>query len=152
MHCKYLLKQLMLDWAGKGFRFESVSKYLLADVEVNYLIKWTRPKFPAEKRCLVSFKHKMVLAELGSKITRAISNLQRQTVIDDSVVDEMLKEIGNALVASDVNVQLVLKLRKNIKAAINLTELAAGLNKRKIIQKVYSYLYSSSNSPFPTRW
>jgi len=77
----------------------------------------------------------MVLAELGSKITRAISNLQRQTVIDDTVVDEMLKEIGNALIASDVNFQLVLKLRKNIKAAINITELAAGLNKRKIIQK-----------------
>jgi signal recognition particle subunit SRP54 len=62
-------------------------------------------------------------------------------VLDESVVDEMLKEIGNALVASDVQVQLVLKLRKNIKAAINLEDLAAGLNKRKIIQKVPTHNY-----------
>jgi signal recognition particle subunit SRP54 len=77
-----------------------------------------------------------VLAELGSKITRAIVNMRNSTVIDESVLDEMLKEIGNALVAADVNFQLVLKLRKNIKSQINLEELAAGLNKRKIIQKV----------------
>jgi len=77
----------------------------------------------------------MVLAELGSKITRAISNLQRVTVIDEAVLDEMLKEIGNALVASDVKISMVLELRKNIKKAINLTELAAGVNKRKLIQK-----------------
>lgn len=47
-----------------------------------------------------------------------------------------LKEIGNALIAADVNFQLVIKLRKNIKTAINLQELAVGMNKRKIIQKV----------------
>lgn len=77
----------------------------------------------------------MVLAELGSKITRAIAAMRNSTIIDEAVVDEMLKEIGNALVAADVQLQLVLKLRKNIKNAINLAELAAGYNQRKIIQK-----------------
>lgn len=74
----------------------------------------------------------MVLAELGNKITKALSNMKNSTVIDDSVVDEMLKEIGNALIAADVQFQLVITLRKNIKKAINMDD----LNKRKIIQKV----------------
>lgn len=78
----------------------------------------------------------MVLAELGNKITKALSNMKNSTVIDDSVVDEMLKEIGNALIAADVQFQLVITLRKNIKKAINMDDLAGGLNKRKIIQKV----------------
>jgi len=86
---------------------------------------------------LLSFSQsiEMVLAELGGKITRAISNLHRVTVIDEAVLDEMLKEIGNALVASDVKFSLVLELRKNIKKAINFSEQAAGVNKRRLIQK-----------------
>lgn len=78
----------------------------------------------------------MVLAELGNKITKAIANMRNSTVIDEAVIDEMLKEIGNALVAADVQLALVLKLRKNIKNKINLSDMAAGLNKRKLIQKV----------------
>lgn len=78
----------------------------------------------------------MVLAELGGKITRAISNMRNSHMIDETVLDEMLKEIGNALITADVQFQLVLKLRKNIKNTVNLTEMAGGLNKRKIIQKV----------------
>lgn len=77
----------------------------------------------------------MVLAELGNKITRALSNMRNSTIIDDAVVDEMLKEIGNALVAADVQLQLVMKLRKNIKTSIGLSDMAGGLNKRKLIQK-----------------
>jgi len=77
----------------------------------------------------------MVLAELGGKITRAISNMRNSHMIDETVLDEMLKEIGNALVTADVQFNLVIKLRKNIKNTINLTEMAGGLNKRKIIQK-----------------
>lgn len=71
---------------------------------------------------------KMVLAELGGKITRALANMRNSTVIDEAVVDEMLKEIGNALIAADVQVSqnrsmvtnctqihLVMKLRKKHK-------------------------------------
>ncbi len=87
----------------------------------------------------------MVLAELGGKITRAIANMRNSTVIDEAVVDEMLKEIGNALVAADVQLALVLKLRKNLKNKINLADMAGGLNKRKLIQKVnYSLNYRRS--------
>lgn len=58
------------------------------------------------------------------------------STIDTAVLDQMLKEIGNALMQADVNYQLVGKLRKNIKAKVNLEEMAAGHNKRKLIQQV----------------
>lgn len=37
---------------------------------------------------------------------------------------------------ADVNVKLVLTLRNNIKTKVNLEEMATGLNKRRVIQKV----------------
>ena len=46
----------------------------------------------------------------------------------------MLKEICTALLEADVNVKLVLRLRENVKSAIDFEEMAAGLNKRRIIQ------------------
>ena len=46
----------------------------------------------------------------------------------------MLKEICTALLEADVNVKLVGRLRENVKAAIDFEEMAAGLNKRRIIQ------------------
>ncbi len=78
----------------------------------------------------------MVLAELGGRIAHAIANMRNSDNISEEVVDEMLKEIGNALVSADVQFQLVAKLKKNIKNQINLSELAVGVNKRKIVQKV----------------
>jgi signal recognition particle subunit SRP54 len=77
----------------------------------------------------------MVLAELGSKITHALRNMSNSTVIDKEVVDAMLKEISNALMAADVQFNLVLKLRKNILDKVKIDDMAAGLNKRKIIQQ-----------------
>lgn len=81
----------------------------------------------------------MVLAELGSQITNALLNMRNSTIIDQTVIDNMLKEICNALIASDVNVKLVLKLRTNIKNSLNLEEIASGINKRKLVQKVNIY-------------
>ena len=78
----------------------------------------------------------MVLAELGSQITNALLKMRNSTIIDQTVIDEMLKEICNALIGADVNVKLVLKLRTNIKSSLNLEEIASGINKRKLIQKV----------------
>jgi len=77
----------------------------------------------------------MVLAELGNRITNALRNMTNSTVIDPQVVDELLKEIGNALIASDVNVKLVVNMRKNLRDTIKIEDMAAGLNKRKIIQQ-----------------
>lgn len=57
----------------------------------------------------------MVLADLGRKITNALKSLSNATVINEEVLNAMLKEICAALLESDVNVQLVKQLRNNIK-------------------------------------
>lgn len=77
----------------------------------------------------------MVLNELGSRITTALAAMSNSMVIDEAVLDACLKEICTALLQSDVNVRLVANLRNNIKKRVNVEELAAGLNKRKIIEK-----------------
>jgi len=48
----------------------------------------------------------------------------------------MIKEICAALLEADVNVKLVGNLRKSIKATVNFKELAPGINKKRLIQKV----------------
>lgn len=77
----------------------------------------------------------MVLADLGRKITTALKSMSAATIIDEEVLAEMLKGICGALLEADVNVKLVSNLRQNIKKSIDFDEMAAGLNKRKIIQK-----------------
>jgi len=52
------------------------------------------------------------------------------------VLEALLKEIVYALMESDVNVRLVGSLRENVRKAVNIQELPAGINKRKLIQKV----------------
>jgi signal recognition particle subunit SRP54 len=62
-------------------------------------------------------------------------------VIDEKVLTNLLKDICAALLQADVNAKLVARLRNNIKSIVNLEELAAGINKRKLIQKaVYDEL------------
>lgn len=53
----------------------------------------------------------MVLGDLGRKITSALQKFSRSTVIDENTIKECLGEISNALLASDVSVKYVLKMR-----------------------------------------
>ena len=48
----------------------------------------------------------------------------------------MVKEICNALVEADVNIKLVAGMRNAIKRTVNFKELAPGVNKKRVIQKV----------------
>lgn len=77
----------------------------------------------------------MVLADLGKRLTSAVSNLAHTNVVDEKAFDAMMKEICSALIEADVNVKLVANLRKSIKHAVNLKELAPGVNKKRLIQK-----------------
>ncbi|KAG1678183.1 hypothetical protein FOA52_016120 [Chlamydomonas sp. UWO 241] len=74
------------------------------------------------------------LAALGGAITKAISNLNAQP-IDEKVLDGCLKDICTALLQADVNVKQVMALRAGIKKRVNIEELAAGLNKQRVIEK-----------------
>ncbi|KAK6637096.1 Signal recognition particle [Polyplax serrata] len=76
----------------------------------------------------------MVLADLGRKITSALHSLSKASVINEDVLNSMLKEICTALLEADVNIRLVKKLRENVRAVIDFEEMAGGLNKRRMIQ------------------
>ncbi|XP_051135979.1 signal recognition particle 54 kDa protein 2-like [Andrographis paniculata] len=77
----------------------------------------------------------MVLAQLGGSITRALQRMSNATVIDEKVLNDCLNEITRALLQSDVQFKLVRDMQTSIKRIVNLEELAAGHNKRKIIQQ-----------------
>ncbi len=57
----------------------------------------------------------------------------------------MIKEICAALLEADVNVKLVGTLRKSIKQSVNFKELAPGVNKKRLIQKVGSSMFCYTN-------
>ncbi|KAI3389992.1 hypothetical protein SNEBB_011270 [Seison nebaliae] len=78
----------------------------------------------------------MKLLEIKEEINKKINLIftQNAPTINEDVLNEMLKELGNALLEADVNFQLVMKMRTNIKNSINFEDLAGGLNKQKIIE------------------
>lgn len=78
----------------------------------------------------------MVLAELGGSISRALQLMSNATVIDEKVLNDCLNDITRALLQSDVQFKLVRDMQTNIKNIVNLDDLAAGHNKRRIIQQV----------------
>ena len=47
----------------------------------------------------------------------------------------VVKGICGALLHADVNIKIVQKLRTNIKSILNVEELAAGTNKRRLVQQ-----------------
>jgi signal recognition particle subunit SRP54 len=61
----------------------------------------------------------MALSALGGKISAALGSLMRTESVDDEAIDAALKEICNALMEADVNLKLVMQLRKNVKARIS---------------------------------
>eukprot|EP00002_Diphylleia_rotans_P029823 TRINITY_DN6090_c0_g2_i3.p1 TRINITY_DN6090_c0_g2~~TRINITY_DN6090_c0_g2_i3.p1 ORF type:complete len:386 (+),score=97.15 TRINITY_DN6090_c0_g2_i3:51-1208(+) len=77
----------------------------------------------------------MVLADLGNKLTNALRHMANNIVVDQSVLDNLLKEVCSALLQADVNVHIVKNLRDNIRKAVNLEEIPDGLDKRRVIQK-----------------
>ncbi|XP_010049962.2 signal recognition particle 54 kDa protein 2 [Eucalyptus grandis] len=77
----------------------------------------------------------MVLAQLGGTITRAIRQMNNATIVDQKVLNECLNEINRALLNADVRFQLVRDMHNNVKRIVNFDDLAAGHNKRTIIQQ-----------------
>ncbi|CAA0816463.1 Signal recognition particle 54 kDa protein 3 [Striga hermonthica] len=77
----------------------------------------------------------MVLAQLGGNITRALQQMSNATIIDEKVLNDCLNEITRALLQADVQVKLLADMKNNIKRIVNFDDIAAGHNKRNIIQK-----------------
>ncbi|KAJ6895661.1 hypothetical protein NC651_022007 [Populus alba x Populus x berolinensis] len=77
----------------------------------------------------------MVLAQLGGSISRAIQQMSNATIIDEKALNDCLNEITRALFQSDVQFKLVRDMQTIINKIVNLDGLAAGHNKRRIIQQ-----------------
>lgn len=88
----------------------------------------------------------MVLAELSQQITGALRKLRTANVVSQEVINDMLKEICNALIASDVNIKLVLQLRQSIAKQLDVETMASGLDKQKTAKKVQFLIFSIHSS------
>ena len=86
----------------------------------------------------------MVLADLGRKITNALNSLGKATVIDEEVLNALLKEISLALMEADVNIKLIKQLRDNVKQAIDFDEVAQGeFTRFQNVFFLYNQLYQN---------
>ena len=87
----------------------------------------------------------MVLAELGGKLRESLRKIQSSSSgVDTAALNTLLSEISRALIESDVNVNLVMKFRENIKDRVgdavqkheeNTNSSAASMNITKAVQK-----------------
>lgn len=82
-----------------------------------------------------------MLGNLGKNLTKTMKKLAGMTIIDEEVVKEVVKEIQRALIQSDVNIKLVLKLSKSIEERALKEEPPKGITpKEHIITIVYEEL------------
>ena len=56
-------------------------------------------------------------------------------MVDEEIMEACLKEVTKALTAADVNIAYVVQMKKNIVKSVNISELAAGLNAKKLLEK-----------------
>ncbi len=81
-----------------------------------------------------------MLEKLGLGIRGTLKKLAKSLFVDQKLIDELIKDIQRALLASDVNVQLVFDLSKSIKERAK-EEDAKGLTKKEqLINIVYEEL------------
>jgi signal recognition particle subunit SRP54 len=78
----------------------------------------------------------MVLSALGNKLTAALARMSNSMIINEQVIDELLKDICNALMQADVSLTMVMKLRKNLKAKLKVEDMAKGVSRRRVISSV----------------
>lgn len=80
----------------------------------------------------------MVLSELGGRLQKALGDLSRTNTVNEQVLDDLLKEICNALLESDVNVALVASLRSKVRAKVLPTiqaQTSESNNKRNVLHR-----------------
>ncbi|MDR0371953.1 MAG: signal recognition particle protein Srp54 [Nitrososphaerota archaeon] len=95
----------------------------------------------------------MALDKLGSSLTGAIKKLFKAGVVDEAVVKELVRDIQRALLQSDVNVQLVLQISKNIEERALKEKVPPGVSRREhVIKVVYEELTRFiGDQPVPLR-
>ena len=69
----------------------------------------------------------MVLDKLSDALKGTLAKVARAMFVDEKLIDELVKDMQRALLAADVNVQLVLRLTKAIKKRVFLEKHPAGI-------------------------
>ncbi|MBI5398216.1 signal recognition particle protein [Candidatus Woesearchaeota archaeon] len=78
----------------------------------------------------------MVLEKLGNSLRETLTKINKALFVDDSLINELVKDIQRALLGADVNVKMVFDLTNEIKERIKKDELPAGLTKKEYLIKV----------------
>ncbi len=82
-----------------------------------------------------------MLGNLGKNLTNTMKKLAGMAIIDEEVVKEVIKDIQRALIQSDVNIKMVLKLSKTIEDRSLKEEPPKGVTpKEHVIKIVYEEL------------
>ncbi|HHH79444.1 MAG TPA: signal recognition particle protein [Thermoplasmatales archaeon] len=85
----------------------------------------------------------MVLENLGESLRGTLKKIASAVTVDSKLIKEIVRDIQRALIQADVNVQLVLKLSKNIEKRALQEKPPAGMSAREhVIRIVYDELVS----------
>jgi signal recognition particle subunit SRP54 len=83
----------------------------------------------------------MALDRLGSSLYDALKKVFRASVVDETTVKELVRDIQRALLQADVNVQLVLGISKRIEERALKEKVPPGISRREhVIKVVYEEL------------
>ncbi len=83
----------------------------------------------------------MVMDNLSNSLKNVLKKIAGAPLIDEKLINELVKDIQRALLKADTNVQLVLQLSKNIKERALQKEIPKNLNPRDyLVQIVYEEL------------
>lgn len=82
----------------------------------------------------------MVLEKLGESLKNTIQKIANSVFVDDSLINELVKEIQRALLQSDTNVQLVFNLTQRIKERAKEKTLSGITKREQLINIVYEEL------------
>lgn len=78
----------------------------------------------------------MVMEKLGTSLRNVLKKIAGAPIVDEKLVNELVKDIQRALLQADVNVQLVFQLSKNIKERALEKNLPKGISAREYLVKI----------------
>jgi len=83
----------------------------------------------------------MVLEKLGSSLKDTLAKVAKAVFVDETLINELVKDIQRALLQADVNVKLVFSLTTSIKTRIKDEKTPPGLTKKEhLVHIVYEEL------------
>ena len=83
----------------------------------------------------------MVLEKLGESLKNTLSKIAKAMFVDETLINELVKDIQRALLQADVNVKLVFELTQKIKERALKEQLPHGLTKKEhLVNIVYEEL------------